>query len=295
MKFIELKNIKNLTDIKKISVFALAAAMLSACAPQKTESDKLTVYTSFYAMYDFAKEIGGDKIELVSMVPTGSEPHDYEPSAKDMAKLHDADIFIYNGNGMEEWAKSVADTLPDTVEVICLSGNDGEEQSGGDPHTWLNIENAEDGFNRIYTAFAAADESNADYYRANYEKAAAETEELINEYNSAGLYGKTIYVTHAAYGYLCDEFGMKQVSLEGIYGDSDPTPSQLAKVVEEIKQSGAKCIFYDPLEGDKIAASAAEEANVSVSPLYTFEGDEENRSYAEVMRANLEILKGGIN
>ncbi|EKC63372.1 ABC transporter metal-binding lipoprotein, partial [human gut metagenome] len=70
--------------------------------------------TSFYAMYDFAKTIGGDDIDLTNIVPTGTEPHDFEPTASDMAKLSEADIFIYNGVGMESWADKIIETLPQT-------------------------------------------------------------------------------------------------------------------------------------------------------------------------------------
>jgi zinc transport system substrate-binding protein len=84
---------------------------------------------------------------------------------------------------------------------------------------------------------------------------------------------------------------MEQIALEGISGDSDPSPAQMAKIVEEIKADNAKCIFYDPIEGDKIANAVAAEAGVEALPLYTFEVDSEDRDYAEIMKFNLEQLK----
>ena len=80
-------------------------------------SGKPKVYTSFYAMYDFTKTIGGDDIDLTNIVPTGTEPHDFEPTASDMAKLSEADIFIYNGVGMESWADKIIETLPQNVKL----------------------------------------------------------------------------------------------------------------------------------------------------------------------------------
>ncbi len=91
-------------------------------------------------MYDFTKTIGGDDIDLTNIVPTGTEPHDFEPTASDMAKLSEADIFIYNGVGMESWADKIIETLPQNVKVICTS-----EQiptDGNDPHIWLSPQNA---------------------------------------------------------------------------------------------------------------------------------------------------------
>lgn len=87
---------------------------------------------------------------------------------------------------------------------------------------------------------------------------------------------------------------MKQVALEGVTGDSDSSPSQMAKVVDQIKSEGISCIFYDPLEGDKMAQAVANEADIQALPLYTFEGDSESRDYVTVMKANLEELKKGI-
>lgn len=117
---------------------------------------------------------------------------------------------------------------------------------------------------------------------------------MDTEYKNAKLDGKTIFVTHGAYSYLCNDYGMKQVALEGVTGDSDPSPSQMAKVVDQIKSEGVSCIFYDPLEGDKMAQAVANEADIQALPLYTFEGDSENRDYVTVMKANLEELKKGI-
>ena len=265
---------------------------LTSCQKNAENSGKPKVYTSFYAMYDFAKTIGGDDIDLTNIVPTGTEPHDFEPTASDMAKLSEADIFIYNGVGMESWADKIIETLPQSVKVICTS-----EQiptDGNDPHIWLSPQNAKLQMQAICNALSEVDSKNAQNYINRLDSYLSQIDEVDTEYKNAKLDGKTIFVTHGAYSYLCNDYGMKQVALEGVTGDSDPSPSQMAKVVDQIKSEGISCIFYDPLEGDKMAQAVANEADIQALPLYTFEGDSESRDYVTVMKANLEELKKGI-
>ena len=284
------KNMKKI--IKLIPLMLILVLALTSCQKNAENSGKPKVYTSFYAMYDFTKTIGGDDIDLTNIVPTGTEPHDFEPTASDMAKLSEADIFIYNGVGMESWADKIIETLPQNVKVICTS-----EQiptDGNDPHIWLSPQNAKLQMQAICNVLSEVDSKNAQNYINRLDSYLTQIDEVDTEYKNAELDGKTIFVTHGAYSYLCNDYGMKQVALEGVTGDSDPSPSQMAKVVDQIKSEGISCIFYDPLEGDKMAQAVANEADIQALPLYTFEGDSESRDYVTVMKANLEELKKGI-
>lgn len=274
---------------KLLPIIMILSLFLSSCGKVEEKSDKPQVYTSFYAMYDFARTIGGDDIDLYNVVPTGTEPHDFEPTAADMAKLSKADVFIYNGMGIDEWAEKVADTLPENVSILRTT----EEISadGYDPHVWLGLKNAKAQLEAVSGALSEADSANAQKYAERLTEYFEKIDALETEYKNAGLSGKKLFVTHGAYGYLCDDFGMEQVALEGISGDSDPSPAQMAKIVDEIKAEGAKCIFYDPLEGDKMANAVAKEAGIEALPLYTFEGDSEDRDYITIMQTNLEQLK----
>ncbi len=274
---------------KLLPIIMILSLFLASCGKVEEKSDKPQVYASFYAMYDFARTIGGEDIDLYNVVPTGTEPHDFEPTAADMAKLSKADVFIYNGMGVDEWAEKVADTLPETVNVICASEKINTD--GSDPHVWLSLKNAKAQLEAVSSALSEADNINAQNYAARLAECSAKIDSLEKEYADAGLSGKKLFVTHGAYGYMCDEFGMEQVALEGISGDSDPSPAQMAKIVDEIKAEGAKCIFYDPLEGDKMAKAVAKEAGIEALELYTFEGDSENRDYITIMQTNLEQLK----
>ena len=276
--------------MKKIFLLTAALLILTSCAAQKTEDNgKINVYASFYAMYDFARTIGGDDINLYNIMPAGAEPHDFEPSAADMAKLTEADVFIYNGNGMDAWAEDIALTLPDTVQSVAASQVLSLHYDG-DPHTWLSPTCALLQAETICRALETADSANADKYRERMNKFSEQTGELADEYRSAGLDGMKLFVTHGAYRYLCEEFGMEQIAPAASAGD-DPSPAQMAEFVDEIKSSGAKYIFYDPLDGGKTAEAAAREAGIETAELYTFEGDSENRDYGTVMRFNLEQLK----
>ena len=217
--------------MKKLGAMMLAmvtaGAMMTGCGTKATSQpetveDGLQVYTSFYPLYDFAKKVGGDKVNVVNLVPTGVEPHDYEPSARNIAGLEEADVFIYNGAGMESWVDKVLATLESTDLVVVeasdnielLEGHthshDEEEdhvheaeeththeeedhaheteeahdhdEEGVDPHVWTSIRNAKIEMENIKNAFVEADPANKDYYEANYEKYAAEFDALDKQF-----------------------------------------------------------------------------------------------------------------
>lgn len=278
--------------MKKILPVILSAILLTSCGGVVYKPETPVVYSSFYAMDSFVKTIGGENIVHHSVVPLGSEPHDFEPSAKDMAKLSDADLFVYSGFGIDDWVKDVAAELPRGVSVACASEH--VKADGTDPHVWLSMSNAKQQLQTICDALSVVDEDNFTSYRQRLADYIEHIDELETEYKNSGFEGKKLFVTHGAYGYLCAEFGMEQVALEGAAGEGDPSPAQMASVIDQIRENGAKCIFYDPLGGDKTALAVAREAGVEALPLYTFEGDAEHRDYIETMELNLEQLKKGL-
>ncbi len=277
--------------MKKILILTAALIMLASCGAQKTDDNgKINVYASFYPVYDFARTIGGDDIELTCVVPSGSEPHDFEPSASDMARMSEADVFLYHGGGTDAWAEKIAETLPDSVMKVRVA--DADVVCKFDAHTWLSPQNAENEIEAVYNALTAADENgeNDEKYSDRLNDYTAKLDALKTEYEAAGLLGMPLAVSHGAYKALCAEFGMNQLPIDGAAG-SDPSPAQLAEVVKSIKDKGAKYIFYDPIDGDKLANSAARETGIETAELYAFEGDAENRDYLTIMSLNLEQLK----
>jgi zinc transport system substrate-binding protein len=122
---------------------------LTGCAEEK---GGLPVTASFYPMADFARKIGGDRVNVTTTVPSGTEPHDWEPSPSDIVNLTKAKVFVYNGAGMEHWVADVLNSLGDDGPVaveasagVALRGGDGEgHDDGADPHVWLDPENAQD-------------------------------------------------------------------------------------------------------------------------------------------------------
>ncbi len=182
--------------MKKISVGLIAVValgLLGACSSNKDakvsndKDGKLEIVTTFYPMYDFTKNIVGDEANVKLMVPAGSEPHDYEPSAKDMAKAHDADVFVYHNENMETWVpkaqesweKGIPNVVEGTKDMILLPGSEeeGHDHDHGeeghhhelDPHTWVSpkmaiqeVSNIKDQLVKLYPQKAKVFETNAE-------------------------------------------------------------------------------------------------------------------------------------
>ena len=315
-------NINRLSAL--VCACTLSLSLLTGCGtqPADTAADdgRLRVLTSFYPMYDFACKIGGDCIDVTNMVPSGTEPHDWEPSTNDLKNLEKADVFIYNGADMEPWADDLLVSRSDTLHVVEASENvelrttDGEhehahEHEGADhhhgdfdPHVWLDPENAKIEMEAIRDALCAADPENSTVFQSNYEKYAAELDALDAEFREklAPLPNRTIVVAHEAFGYLCDAYSLTQVGIEGLSPDSEPDPGRMAEVIDFVREHSISTIFFEELVSPKVAEAIASETGAQAKMLSPLEGlsDEQaaaGADYFSVMHDNLAALMEALN
>ncbi len=317
--------------IALLTASILMAGVFTACGTTQTASDpvpsaqtasqtsaqpetgkKLKVYTSFYAMYDFAKKIGGDKIEVTNLVPAGTEPHDWEPATTDIVNLENADMLIYNGASMESWTQKVMDAL-ENKKLVTVEASKGldlmpghaeedEEATKYDPHVWLAPENAKKELENIKNALVQADAANKDTYESNYEKYAAQFDELDQEYKTAAasFQSKDIIVAHQAFGYLCKAYGLNQIAIEGLTADSEPDPARMSEIIQFAKEHKVKTIFFEDLVSPKVSETIAKAVGAKTATFNPLEGlmDEEQAKgleYVSVMKQNLQTLKDALN
>lgn len=315
-------NINRLSAL--VCACTLSLSLLTGCGTQSADTaagdGRLRVLTSFYPMYDFACKIGGDCIDVTNMVPSGTEPHDWEPSTNDLKNLEKADVFIYNGADMEPWADDLLVSRSDTLRVVEASENvelrttDGEHEHAHehedadhhhgdfDPHVWLDPENAKIEMEAIRDALCAADPENSTVFQSNYEKYAAELDALDAEFREklAPLPNRTIVVAHEAFGYLCDAYGLTQVGIEGLSPDSEPDPGRMAEVIDFVREHGISTIFFEELVSPKVAEAIASETGAQAKMLSPLEGlsDEQaaaGADYFSVMHDNLAALMEALN
>jgi zinc transport system substrate-binding protein len=282
---------------------------------QGTKGQKLFVCTSFYPMYDFAKKVGGDEIELVNLVPSGTEPHDWEPSPQDLASLEKADVFIYNGAGMEQWADKVLASLQNkdlaVVEasqgITLLEGHqeEGEGHDGeamlNDPHVWLSPLKAKAEMEAIEKALIQADPAHRESFEANYLNYASEFDVLDREFKDtlSPLPQKDIIVAHQAFGYLCADYGLNQIPIEGLTADSEPDPARMAEIIDFAKTHDVRVIFFEELVSPKVAEAIASAIGAETAVLNPLEGlndrqQQEGGDYFSVMRENLQAIKAAL-
>lgn len=261
----------------------------------ESTKEKINVTVSIYPLKEYAEAIAGDKAEVTCMVPDNVEPHDYDPKAKELSALSKSDIFVYSGLGMENWLDKVDDITGDS-KVLKVDSSTGietrTEENAVDPHIWLSLKNAKIQSENIKNALVQADSENKDYYEENYEKFKGELEDLYNEYKTKfdSLSKKNFITGHAAFGYLCRDFGLTQKSVENLFGEGEPTPGQLKELVNFCKENNIKTVFSESLASPKVSETLANEVGAEVVPIYTLESKEDDKSYIEAMRYDLEQI-----
>ncbi|MCG0239150.1 MAG: metal ABC transporter substrate-binding protein [Firmicutes bacterium] len=273
-----------------------------------TGRERLKVVTSVYPLYFFTRTVGGDRVEVVSLVPPGAEPHGWEPRASDLKILNSARVFVYNGAGLEPWVDRVLKSL-DNKELITVdtsaglplltgSGEDGHESGDYDPHIWLDPVLAQEQVKRIAAALAQADPAGKDTYEANAQALIAELAALDREYQAlSACPRREIVVTHAFFGYPARRYGLVQVPIvASLSPEAEPTPKQMAELVRLVRERNVRSIFVETLVSDRVGRVLAQETGAQVLVLNPIEGltpeeEAQGKDYLALMRENLANLR----
>src|SRR2546430_12898159 len=232
----------------------------------KSNSGKLIVAASYYPLYDFARQVGGDKISAVNVTPAGSEPHDYEPSPQALVNTGKADVFIYNGGTMEPWvSKFLQDYKHTAVKAssgIALQASAEEPGSGAqDPHFWLDPVLAGKIANNIRDGLSKADPANSAYFAQNAKSYNAKLAQLDQEFASglANCQQHTIITSHAAFGYLAKRYRFDVAAIAGLSPDEEPSAAKLAELSQLVKARGIQYVFFERLVSPRLADTIAQE------------------------------------
>ncbi len=268
------------------------------------QNNRIKVSASFYPLYFFSSEIGGEKAQTRNITPAGAEPHDYDPSTQDIAQIEDGNMLVLNG-GVEAWGDKIKDNLKGTKVKIVIAGegllNKELEEEGEkmqDPHIWLNPQLAKKEAEKITQGYIALDPANTTYYKANESKLFAKLDELDSKYRQglSSCLTKDIITSHAAFAYLAEQYGLRQVPISGISPDEEPSAQQLAEVAKFAKQNNVKYIFFESLVSPKLSETIAYEVGAKTMVLDPIEGisDDElkqGKNYFTVMEDNLKNLQ----
>lgn len=290
-----------------IGTFVFLAAGCSIKVPDGSEQIDvpISVYTTLYVLEDFATQIGGERVRAVNLIPAGVNPHDYEPSARDITAVVKGDLFIYNGAGMELWISNVLTNLRDTQvravnaseRVQLMETSHAGHSSSYDPHTWLSPTNAILIAQEIRDALISIRPEHTKYFNDNYLLLEEELLDLHENFQQSlgNLEHKEFYISHAAFGYLAEAYGLIQHSISGYTAEDEPSLSELRELSERISRQDTKYILVDKTESTKIAEVLAAELGLETIPVYTMGSLTTDRAaaglnYLELMEENRRAL-----
>lgn len=268
--------------------------VLVGCGGRSPGSGKETVVAAFYPLAWAAQQIGGGAVDVENLTPAGAEPHDLELTPRDVDEVHKADVVIYLGDGFQPaLEKAVADRDEPSLDLLARQrlapAPEGEEELSFDPHVWLDPIR----FAGMATAIGR---------ELRRPRAAARLAARLRALDDAFVAGlrscrrHEMVTSHAAFGYLASRYGLQQVALTGLSPEAEPSPRDLEKLVDEVRQSGATTVFFESLVSSKLAQTVAREAGAKTAILDPIEGltkDElaHGEDYVSVMRANLAALR----
>jgi ABC-type Zn uptake system ZnuABC Zn-binding protein ZnuA len=293
------------------------------------EGEKLRVVATTTLVADVARRVGGDAIELTTLMPLGVDPHSYAPSPQDLRTLNEAHLILVNGLGLEEALMPMlaeletpvpivsvnaglaplsygAGTETETVESEGEAEENTEEQEQAqliDPHTWLSVENMLLWVDNVAAAFATVDTVNVDSYFSNagayHDELAALNEELSALIDTLPAERRKLVTDHQEFNYFAQYYGFEIIGavIPGISTMTAPSAQELAALQEAIQAAGVDAIFVGENVDDKVVSQLANDLGLEVVKLYTSslsEADGPAPDYPTMMRTNVEAIVGAL-
>ena len=286
---------------------ALIGAMLTAACGFSYAKEPLKVITTFTIIQDIAQNVGGDAAIVESITKPGAEIHDYQPTPRDLVKAQNAELILWNGLNLERWFERFFQNIKDVPSVVVTEGitpvsiYEGEYEGLPNPHAWMSPNNALVYIENIRQAFVAQDPENAETYNENAARYADEIRAL-----DAPLRAKLdqipedkrwLVTSEGAFGYLAQDYNLKEAYLWPINADEQGSPQQVKKLIDKIREYNIPVIFSESTISDKPAKQVAKETGANYGGvLYVDSLSDQNgpvRTYVELLETTVEtIVKG---
>ncbi|ARI78367.1 metal ABC transporter solute-binding protein, Zn/Mn family [Halobacillus mangrovi] len=296
---------------------------------------QLKIHTTVYPLKYFTEQIAGDAVEVDSILPPGSDPHTYEPTTKEMVKMADADAFIYSGAGLEGYAETISEAIqPEGVAILEASQgiqleehvheHSGEEHAGEeqehhegeakeedheghnhgeqDPHIWLDPIRSVQLAENIKDQLVELKPEQKEQFNKNFEQLKKKLETLDEEFHKQ-LESKPkskIIVSHAAYGYWEQAYGIEQVPISGLSATSEPSQKELEEIIKKAEEHEISHVLFEQNVTPKVSKVVqkeigAEALRVHNLSVLTEEDIKNKEGYFTLMRENLEVLSEALS
>jgi zinc transport system substrate-binding protein len=300
----------------------LLSFLLSSCQPAKEsdrEDKKLKVIATIFPVYDFARNIGGDKINITMLLPPGTDAHHYELRPGDIIKVSKSDIFLFTNFEMEHWAYKIINAAEKNTNMLAIEtgkdtfllpigkeeGEDEEHEdhdSKFDPHIWMDMDNAQKMVDNIAAVFIKKDSGNSEYYLKNARNYKFKLNALDQRYRTELNGCKTKIILHAghwAFAYLAKRYNLKYIAAYNVLADAEPSPQKIVTLVQQVKTEKVPYIYYEDMINPRLAHMVAKETGVGLLKLNN--GHDISRasikngeSFISLMENNLTNLKKGM-
>lgn len=316
---------KILLIILLIIILVAVIGVLSIANSAKDDSEKMQIVVTNFATYDFVKQIIGDSknMEVVFLLEPGMDSHGYEPAAKDIIKIKNAEAFIYVGGELEQWADRIVETLDDSKKAVCLldmanlikeSEVDGAEHNhkheenkgaheielGYDSHVWTSPANSIKIMQNLTVLISDLDKENAEIYSKNAEKYIAQIKDVqgkIQEIVDNRVRDRLVFGDRMPMQYFVNEFGLEvSAAFNGCSSDAEPSSKTISYLIDRVKTENIPVILYIELGNGKVAQTIADETGSQTARIQSFHNVSKDdfyngETYVSLMIRNLEVLR----
>ncbi|ANU23111.1 metal ABC transporter substrate-binding protein [Planococcus donghaensis] len=305
----------------KMFIFSIVLLfLLAGCSSNESENnestdDKLQVVTTYSILYDIVKNVGGDQIDIHSLAPIGSNPHEYEPLPLDVQKATDADVVFYNGLNLEagnSWFEKLMNTagksgdsapvykMSEGVEPMYLTteGKEGEE----DPHAWLDVQNGIKYAENARDAFIEVDPDHKEAYEENAQAYISELEALhqkaIDQYSKIPEEKRIFVTSEGAFKYFSKAYDFQAEYIWEINQENQGTPDQITQVLDLIKEQQIQGLFLetsiDPRSMEMVARETGMDIKGKVFTDSIGKPGEDGDTYIKMMEWNIDTIYKGL-
>jgi zinc/manganese transport system substrate-binding protein len=275
-------------------LFCLAFAV---SAPAAHAQDRINVVASFSILGDFARNVGGDRVSVTTLVGPNGDVHVYTPAPSDAQKVADARLLIINGLGLEGWLPRLLQASGSKAPIITATKGIAPRKNGSDadPHAWQSVVNAKTYVANIRDALVAADPADADLFRANAQAYLTKLDALDREVRAAVSQipegHRKVISTHEAFGYFAAAYGIEFIAPEGVSTESEPSARDIARIIAQIKSSKIPAVFLENISDPRLMRRISAETGAKIGgTLYSDSLTGENGeapTYIDMVRHNI--------